>query len=53
MERKLDVLSPEEWIEFRTSYNNQRYLEKYASIGATANDDMATRIKLIGKMNYN
>ena len=53
LERKLDVLSPEEWIDFRTSYNNQRYLEKYASIGATANDDMATRIKLIGKMNYN
>ncbi|WP_288359842.1 TonB-dependent receptor [uncultured Bacteroides sp.] len=53
LERKLDVLSPEEWIDFRTSYNNQRYLEKYASMGATANDDMATRIKLIGKMNYN
>ena len=46
LERKLDVLSPEEWIDFRTSYNNQRYLEKYASMGATANDDMATRIKL-------
>lgn len=53
LERKLDILSPQEWIDFRTSYNNQRYMEKYASAGATVNDDMATRIGIIGKMNTN
>ena len=39
LERRVDVLSPEEWIDFRTAYNNYRYVEKYAAKGATANDD--------------
>ena len=26
LEKKIDVLSPEEWITFRTAYNNSRYL---------------------------
>ena len=48
MERKVDVLSPEEWIEFRTAYNNNRYISQYGSKGATIEDDYATRLAMIG-----
>lgn len=48
LERKVDVLSPEEWIEFRTAYNNNRYISQYGSKGATIEDDYATRLAMIG-----
>lgn len=53
LERKVDVLSPEEWIEFRTAYNNNRYISQYGSKGATVNDDFETRLAMMGgKANY-
>ena len=53
LERRVDVLSPEEWIDFRTAYNNYRYVEKYAAKGATANDDWETRLAMNGgKISY-
>ena len=48
LERKVDVLSPEEWIEFRTAYNNNRYISQYGGKGATIEDDYATRLAMIG-----
>lgn len=48
LERKVDILSPEEWIEFRTAYNNNRYISQYGSKGATIEDDYATRLAMIG-----
>lgn len=44
MEKKLDVLSPEEWIAWRTDYNNRKYVEEYGPLGATANDDYELRL---------
>lgn len=52
LERKVDILSPEEWIEFRTAYNNNEYMKKYGSRGGTVNDDWNTRLKMIGKVSY-
>lgn len=48
LERMVDVLTPEEWIEFRSAYNNKRYVAKYAKKGATAADDNDTRRQIIG-----
>ncbi len=44
MEKKLDILSPEEWIAWRTDYNNRKYVEEYGPLGATANDDYELRL---------
>ena len=52
LERKVDILSPEEWIEFRTAYNNNEYMKKYGSRGGTVNDDWNTRLKMIGRVSY-
>lgn len=53
LERKVDVLSPEEWIDFRTAYNNNRYMEKYGAQGASVTDDYNTRLlRLGGKIDY-
>mgnify|MGYP003046865647 CR=1 FL=1 len=51
LERKVDVLSPEEWIEFRTAYNNNRYISQYGSKGATIEDDYATRLAMKNRYN--
>lgn len=53
LEKKIDVLSPEEWITFRTAYNNSRYLAALGGKGATADDDWDTRYALNGnRVNY-
>ena len=52
LERKMDILSPEEWIDFKSYYTNTSYLQKYASQGATIDDDWDTRKALIGGVNY-
>jgi len=49
MEKRMDIFTPEEWIEFRTNYNNSRYVAQYGSQGATAEDDYDTRLGLVGK----
>ncbi len=55
LERKVDMLTPGEWIDFRTNYNNALYVEQYGAKGATAADDYETRLKFTGgsvKTNY-
>lgn len=52
LERKIDVLSPEEWIDFRTSVNNQAYVTRFGNKGATVNDDWEARKAIIGGVNY-
>lgn len=53
MERKMDVLSAKEWIDFKSYYNNTNYVQKYAGKGATINDDWNTRKAIIGGIDYN
>lgn len=48
MEKKLDVMSPEEWIAWRTDYNNRNYVNQYGYLGATADDDYAIRLAYTG-----
>lgn len=50
MEKKVDVLTPEEWIAWRTEYNNRRYLAEYGPLGATVDDDYETRLKFTGSL---
>lgn len=45
VEKRMDIFTPEEWIEFRTMYNNSRYVKQYGGLGATAEDDYETRLK--------
>ncbi len=47
-ERKMDIMSPTEWIAWRTKTNNARYVSLYASQGATVNDDFTTRVNRVG-----
>ena len=53
VERRIDVMSPEEWIRWRTNVINQRYINQYGNKGATVNDDYATRLGLVGNFNTN
>lgn len=48
MEKKLDVLTPQEWMEWRSAYNNRKYVEQYGPMGATANDDYEMRLAFTG-----
>ncbi len=48
MEKKLDVMTPEEWIAWRTDYNNRNYVNQYGYLGATANDDYELRMAYTG-----
>ena len=47
-ERYVDVMSPEEWIAWRTKSNNMQYVNRYGSQGATADDDYYTRLAITG-----
>lgn len=48
MEKKLDVMSPEEWIAWRTDFNNRNYVNQYGHLGATVNDDYELRMAYTG-----
>ena len=50
LDQTIDVMSGEEWIDFRTKLNNHRYMKKFASAGATVEDDWYTRLALNGKV---
>lgn len=53
LEQRVDVLSPEEWLAFRTAYNNDNYVKGLGGKGATADDDWDTRYALNGnRINY-
>jgi len=48
MEKKLDVLTPAEWIAWRSEINNQNYVRAYGSKGAMATDDYEIRLAYTG-----
>src|SRR5574344_129213 len=50
VEKKLALLSPTEWMEFRTRWNDANYLTKMTAAGKTGNisDDSATRLSNLG-----
>ncbi len=48
MEKKLDVMSPEEWVAWRTAYNNRNYVNYYGHLGATADDPYEVRMAFTG-----
>jgi TonB-dependent SusC/RagA subfamily outer membrane receptor len=45
--RKLDMLSPTEWIDRFTEMVNARYVAEYGSLGATANDNNDRRRQIL------
>ena len=47
-EKRIDNLSPTEWIAWRSKYNDQYYVDHYGSKGATAADDFYTRMQYTG-----
>lgn len=46
--KKIEVMSPQEWISFRTKINNLRYIDKYGTKGASIHDDYTTRLSIMG-----
>jgi len=42
--KKLDMMNGDQWIQNATEVINAQYVAKYGAVGATANDDQATRI---------
>ena len=51
-ERYVDIMSPTEWIAWRTKSNNVRYVNTYGNQGATAEDDYMTRLNFTTSANY-
>lgn len=47
-ERYVDVMSPTEWIAWRSKGNDVRYVNQYGQKGATASDDYNTRVIITG-----
>ena len=52
-EKKLDMLSAEEWMSYSSYLQNTAYVSNYGTKGATANDSWDQRLALIGSVNYN
>lgn len=52
-ERYMDIMSPEEWIEWRKKSNNVRYVNQYGQKGAKATDSYAERLAIIGSASAN
>ena len=44
-EKRIDNMSPTEWMAWRTKYINSMYVAKYGAQGATAADDFYTRMQ--------
>lgn len=44
-EKRIDNMSPTEWMAWRTKYINSRYVATYGSQGATSSDDFYTRMQ--------
>lgn len=44
-EKRMDNLSPTEWIAWRSKYNNMNYVNTYGAQGATASDDFYKRMQ--------
>ena len=52
-ERYVDIMSPQEWIAWRTKANDVRYVNAYGAKGATAEDDYYTRVRTTGGTSAN
>lgn len=51
-EKKLDVMTAEEWMEFKMRWTDQTYLNRCAALGVTGasiKDDSATRLKNVNE----
>ena len=51
--KKLEMMNPQQWIDQATEVINATYVATFKSVGATANDDMATRLSRAGGNNAN
>lgn len=51
-ERYMDIMSPTEWIQWRTKANNIRYVNTYGNQGAQATDDYLTRLQYTSSTGY-
>ena len=45
--RKLEMMNGQQWIDQATEVINETYVAQFKSLGATANDDMATRLSRV------
>ena len=52
-ERYMDIMSPQEWIEWRKKANNVRYVNQYGLKGAKETDSYAERLAIIGSASAN
>lgn len=52
-ERYVDVMTPEQWIRWRTKSNNYRYVNQYSGRGATMEDDYYSRMAISGGASVN
>jgi len=51
--KKLEMMNGQQWIDQATEVINATYVAQFKSVGATANDDMATRLARTGGNNPN
>jgi TonB-dependent starch-binding outer membrane protein SusC len=51
--RKLEMMNGQQWIDQATEVINATYVAQFKSVGATASDDMATRLSRTGGNNAN
>jgi TonB-dependent starch-binding outer membrane protein SusC len=51
--KKLEMMNGQQWIDQATEVINATYVAQFKSVGATANDDMATRLSRVGGNNPN
>ncbi len=51
--KKLEMMNGQQWIDQATEVINATYVKQFASVGATANDDRATRLLRSGGTNAN
>jgi TonB-linked SusC/RagA family outer membrane protein len=51
--KKLEMMNGQQWIDQATEVINATYVTQFKSVGATANDDMATRLSRTGGNNPN
>ena len=53
LEKKMDIFSAVEWMEFGLKYIDANYIKNYGAKGAKISDDNATRLAIMGATNLN
>lgn len=51
--KHLDMMDGPQWIEHAVEIINAQYIASYGGVGATVNDDYATRLAKVGSLNAN